>query len=153
MRVTYRIFLKQDITLYIPDKETVSFLKKGIDVDWKVDKNNKLKELFLIFHNVPYEEIHYDNHNIPRVPTLEKSFYNIASYIANRIRIETGVDVIELDFTQVMSIDDISAETIEEKKRAIKESFPLIPIKATIIKDRFELTTVPTLNSQNSITH
>lgn len=138
MRVTYRIFLEQDITLYIPDKEKVSLLKKEIEVDWKVDKDNKLKELFLIFYNVPYEDIYYDKHNFPRIPTLEKSLYNIASYIANQIRIETGLDVIELDFTELMSIDDISAETIEEKQREIKEWFLQIPVKTNIIKSRFE---------------
>ena len=139
MKVVYKIFLKENISLYIPDKDKVSIKEGTMKIEWQVDKNNKLSFIHLIFHNVPFEDIHYDNYKCPRIPHLEKRVYNTVSYIANQIRIETGVDIIDLDFIERMFIpDDILPETIEEKQKGITDWMPPLPIKFNVINDRFE---------------
>lgn len=125
--------------MHIPDKDKVFLTEGAMKTEWQVDKDNKLSAIHLIFHNVPNEDIRYDDYKHPRIPHLEIQVYNTVSYIANQIRIETGIDVIDLDFIERMFIpEDILPETIEEEQKGNKDWISPLPIKFNVVKDVFE---------------
>lgn len=140
MKVTYQIPIEEK-DLILGNSKQYTF--DGICVEWDVDSKNNLNYINLIISGIPIEKLKElkQRDNNPEVMKLRERMFSVMSYIANRILIEKGRDILDLDYVKNVGFC-ISPETIDEERYFPKgtiESGAILLLKANIINKALKL--------------
>ncbi len=142
MKVIFEIpIIEKDIVFDPIENKQYTF--DGINIEWDIDSNKNLNYIKLIISGIPIEmlkELKQGN-NEPTVLKLKKRLFSVISYIENRILIEKGRDIVDLDYLRIMPFN-IYPETPDEEKYFPKgtiEPMPHLLIRTNIISKKLML--------------
>lgn len=126
MKVIYRIPLKEK-GLVLSHSGYRPYVIDGISVQWEVGSETNLNYINLIMSGIEIgmlKELKQNDTN-PKVLELRERMFNVISYIANRILIKKGQDLVDLDYVRIVPLD-IYPEASDEDKY-----FPTGPIESS----------------------
>ena len=97
MRVVYKLPVKDGVLISISDQEKEIALD-NIGAKLEMDKETHLVFVTIIFSGISIHQLQINKTGriIPKFSDLEEQVFGISSYIANRILIQTAVDVLNL---------------------------------------------------------
>lgn len=142
MKVIFEIPIIEKDNIFDPI-ENKQYTFDEINIEWDVDSNKNLNYIKLIISGIPIEmlkELKQGN-NEPTVLKLKKRMFSVISYIANRILIQKGRDIVDLDYLRIMPFN-IYPETPDEEKYFPKgpiEPMPHLLIRTNIISKKLML--------------
>lgn len=141
MRVVYKLPVKDGVFISISDQETEIALD-NTGVKWEMNKDNHLAFVSIIFSGILIHQLQIDKKGriIRKFPDLEEQVFSISSYVANRIRILTGVDVLNLQDVIYVKPDILRETSIDEKFLATHEIalHDLFPFSINLVRDKFQ---------------
>jgi hypothetical protein len=113
MRVVYKLPIKKGVTISVSAKDKeISF--DNIIVEWEKDNKRHLAFVNLIIADQVLE-INDKGFIRDSFPKLEERAFQVGSYIANRIFIQTGVEALDPNFVFYGYVD-VFPETLDEEK-------------------------------------
>jgi len=138
MRVVYNLPVKDGVVISISDQEKkIAF--DNINVKWEMNKENHLAFVNLIITGI---ELTITNRGFIQdsFPELEERAFQVGSYVANRIFIQTGVEALDPNFVFYGYVN-VFPETLEEEKIFANHRTAFhscLPITWNIIKEAFQ---------------
>lgn len=138
MRVVYKLPVKDGVLISVLDQDN-KFSFDDIKVEWEVNDKNHLAFVNLIITGV---ELTITDRGFIQdsFPELEERVFQVGSYIANRIFIQTGVEALDPNFVFYGYVN-VFPETLEEENIFANYRtafYSCLPITWNIIKQAFQ---------------